>query len=213
MCYIFLLVYSWSWMGFKLMWKIPYTTREVTLFAPFTSVKYLAWVYGILGFTCFIVWIVGASLQTLSIFCLETSPSLYSYTLYLNAVFWLGFCIVALVVIQKEYGEAIMAYVASQIEEPNQDELEEKIFRKKFNEYDNEKNGTLNGDQLSAFITDLGIYIPENDLPGLIQSLDTKGDGKLSFSKLQAWFKKVNSRANETEDDNKSGGSRGRGKK
>lgn len=202
-------------MGFKLKWKIPYTSREVTLFAPFTSVKYLAWVYGILGFTCFIVWIVGASLQNLAFFCIETAPSLYSYTLYLNAVFWLGFCIVALVVIQKEYGEAILAYITSQMEEPNQDELEEKIFRKKFNEYDTEKNGTLNADQLSAFITDLGIYIPENDLPGLIQSLDTKGDGKLSFNKLQAWFKKVNSRANElpAEDDNKSGGSRGRGKK
>ena len=202
-------------MGFKLKWKIPYTTREVTLFTPFTSVKYLAWVYGILGFTCFIVWIVGSSLQNLAFFCVETAPSLYSYTLYLNAVFWLGFCIVALVVIQKEYGEAILAYIHSQIEEPNQDELEEKIFRKKFNEYDTEKNGTLNADQLSAFITDLGIYIPENDLPGLIQSLDTKGDGKLSFNKLQAWFKKVNSRANDlpAEDDNKSGGSRGKGKK
>jgi hypothetical protein len=202
-------------MGFKLTWKIPYTTREVTVFAPFTSVKYLAWVYGILGFTSFLIWVVGATLQNLAVFCLKTSPGLYSYTLYLNAVFWLGFCIVALVIIQKQYGAAIAEYIANQMEEPDQAELEEKIFRKKFNEYDTEKNGTIDKDQLAAFITDLGIYISDNDMPGLIQSLDTKGDGKLSFNKLQAWFKKVNSKASDlpaSSDDNKSGGSRNRKK-
>jgi hypothetical protein len=130
-------------------------------------------------------------------------------------VYWLGFIITALTIIHKKYGDAIAEYIANQMEQPDQGELEEKIFRKKFNEYDEEKNGTLDKEKLSAFITDLGIYIPEEDMPGLIQNLDSKGDGKLTFNKLQAWFKKVNAQADDLPAGKEDGstGSKSRGKK
>lgn len=91
--------------------------------------------------------------------------------------------------------------------------MEEKIFRKKFNEYDKDKGGTLDAKELSSFITDLGIYVPEEDMPGLITSLDTKGDGKITFNKLQAWFKKVNSKADDLPPDMDEGGGKSRKKK
>ena len=75
--------------------------------------------------------------------------------------------------------------------------MEEKIFRQKFNDYDKDKSGTIDAKELSDLITDLGIYVPGEDLPGLITTLDTKGDGRITFNKLHAWFLKVNQQADD----------------
>ena len=165
-CYMFLLVYSWAWLGFEMTVRVPFSKREFVIMRPFSNLKWLIGIFLVLGFISFIIWIIGSALLNLSIFCQATSPALYAYATYLVAVYWLGFSIVALVLIKMKYGDAIKTYIANQLEEPDQAELEEKIFRKKFNEYDKEKNGTIDKSLLSAFITDLGIYVPEEDMPG-----------------------------------------------
>jgi Ca2+-binding EF-hand superfamily protein len=115
-----------------------------------------------------------------------------------------------------KYGNQIAAVVADSMKGPNQDELEEQIFLKKFNEYDKQKTGSIPKEKLSEFILDLGIYIPDEEMPSLIEKLDSKGDGLIQFNKLQAWFKQVNAAANDLPSevaDNKSKGPKNRGKK
>lgn len=134
---------------------------------PFSNLKWVIGAYMVIAFTSFIIWIIGGALLSFGVFCQITAPSLYAYCSYLVAVYWLGFSIVAVVLVKMKYGDVIATYIANQMEEPDQAELEEKIFRKKFNEYDKESTGTLDKSELSKFITDLGIYVPDEDLPGI----------------------------------------------
>lgn len=196
-CYFLLIIYSWVWLGFTYRLKVPYTKTFYTITLQFSSMYWVAGAYVVLGVFSFIVWIFGAYLLNNAILCGSNAPTLYSFAVYLSTIYWLGFTVVALVLINQIFGEEIKAFVKDQMDEPDQNEMEEKIFRKKFNEYDKDKSGTLDAKELSDFITDLGIYVPEEDMPGLVTSLDTKGDGKLTFNKLQAWFKKVNAKADD----------------
>ena len=129
----------------------------------------------------------------------------------LGTSYWLGFSIISVVMIKMLFGERLAAMIAASMEKPDQAELEEKIFVKKFNEYDKDKGGTLDKNELSRFIQDLGIYVPEEDMPGLIATLDSKGDGKISFNKLQAWFRKINSKADDIPAEEVDGANRRRG--
>ena len=168
---------------------------------------WVAGAYGAIGLFSFIVWIVGASILNLGVFCADTAPRLYAFAVYLNTVYWLGFAIVGAVVINKVFGDKIKEFLLDSMDEPNQDEMEEKIFRQLFNKYDKEKTGVIDTSNLSQFVTEIGIYVPEEDLPSLITSLDTKGDGKITYNKPQAWYKKVSAKADDLpadSDNNKS---------
>jgi len=194
-CYMFLLVYTWVFLGDRIIVEIPFTTKKVCVLAPYTDIKWLGGVYLILLITSFIVWIVGSYMLQLSKFCRVTSPLLYSFTLFTVAFYWLGFIIVVIMLFKMKYGQQLIDAVAEQLKEPTEAELEEKIFRKKFNEYDKDKVGTLPRESLPAFLQDLGVYVPDEEMPGLLEKLDSKGDGKIVFNKLQAWFKQVNAQA------------------
>lgn len=212
-CYFFLITYSWVWLGFNYRIKVPYTKTYYNITYQFSSMYSVAFVYSLLALSSFVVWIFGASTLNLGIFCADTAPTLYAFAVYLNTSYWLGFAIIGAVVIQKVFGDAIKDFLLDAMDEPDQNEQEEKIFRKQFNKYDKDKSGTLDSSQLSDFVTDLGIYIAEEDLPGLITSLDTKGDGKLTFNKLQAWFKKVNATADDLPADKGDSSKKRKGKK
>lgn len=152
LCYLFLLVYTWVFLGDRIIVKVPFTTKEVCLLAPYTNLKWLMWVYAVLFVTSFIVWIVGSAMLQLSRFCAVTQPLVYSFTVYLVTVYWIGFCIVSIMIFKMKYGKFVMDQLAEQMREPTEAELEEKIFRKKFNEYDKDKTGVLPRESLPTFL-------------------------------------------------------------
>lgn len=191
MSYIFLLIYSWVFLGDTLRLKIDRWKIDKVVMWPFKSMKLLMFLYFGLGFTCFIVWIVGSALLSSASFCQLTAPGLYSYIAYQVATFWIAFLIIIGYIIKMTYGKNIWSIVEKMMKPPSMDEMEEVIFRKQFSQYDKGKEGKILTDDLSAILTALGIYVPDEEIPTLLKTLDPTKSGSILFDEMFSWFKKM----------------------
>lgn len=144
----------------------------------------------------FIIWAVGAQLLALSVFCAGTAPSLYNYTLYLVVTYWLGFFIVGCYLIKLKYGNLIQSYINSQAQGPSVEDMEERIFRKEFKKYDKKKIGTIPQELLSEFLVKVAVFIPEEELPSVLNELGVEGNDEIEFNRLLSWFKDYNVKMN-----------------
>jgi hypothetical protein len=203
-CYLFLLVYSWLFIGDKFVVKWDFMFKyQFTLAYPYQSLKWLMIFYTIIGFTSWIVWIVGTVLLNSSFLCVSTAPKLYSYTLFLVACYWLGFVIIILSLINIMYGDRIQDFIKAQLTGASQSELEERIFRKKFLEFDKEKTDRISKEDGPALLMGLGIYVPDEELPALMKSFDPDNSGFIRFEIIYDWFKKMS--ATEIDEDGMDG--------
>jgi len=189
-CYFLLIIFSWQYMGDWV--KIKILGRERTIFQPFQSLLFLALVYVVFGVVSFIIGCVGLGLLKLGVFCIQTSPQLYSYTLFLCAIYWLAFFVVLFYVGKKAFGDAISGVISAQLKAPSMSELEERIFRKKFNELDKNKSGMIANDDIPTLLSNLGVFVPDDELAGLIKTFDPSNTGSSKFDAVAAWFKKLN---------------------
>lgn len=193
-CYLFLIVYSWLFLGDKLVFKWDFIAKfQFTFAIPFHSLKWVMIFYVIIGFTSWIVWIVGTILLNNSFLCVTTAPKLFSYTLFLVAAYWLGFVVVILSLINIMYGDKIQQFIKNQLTGASQSELEERIFKKKFLEFDKEKTDTISKDDGPALLMSLGIYVPDEEIPALMKSFDPDNSGLIRFEIVYSWFKQMSS--------------------
>jgi hypothetical protein len=196
MSYLFLLLYSWVFLGDTIRLKIDKWKIDRVIMWPFKSMKLLMFLYFALGFTCFIVWIVGSALLNVASFCNLTAPGLYSYVSYLVASFWITFVVVIGYIIKMTYGNNIWSMVEKMMKPPTMDEMEEVIFRKQFSQFDKSKEGKILNDDLPAILTALGVYVPDEEIPTLLKTLDPKNTGSILFDEMFAWFKKMQAALN-----------------
>ena len=137
------------------------------------------------------VWYTDANAK----FCRTTTPVLYYYSGFVLTIYLLGFLTVVLILVNKKFGADIMNFAAQMLREPTPEEMEEKIFRKKFAEFDKEKVGYISNEEVPQIITELGVYMPDEEMPDLISSLDPKQEGNVKLDDLLQWFKKMNAAA------------------
>ena len=195
--YVFLLVYSWVFLGDTITVVIPVFEKKVTLTRPFRSLKFLIFYYAVIGSVATIWMIVYSAIFSNgeTAMCIYETPSLYFFSSFVLFVFWFGFTIVGLILVNKKFGGMILEQLNNMFKEPTPEEMEERVFNKKFAEYDKEKVGYIPNEELSQFINDLGIYMPDEELPDLISSLDPKQEGNIKMDALKEWFKKINAAA------------------
>lgn len=190
--YLFLLVFSWVYLGDKIRLNIPFFKINRQILAPFTSLKWIMIFYLIIAVVSFIVWIVGCALLSLSVFCSMTAPVLYSYTLFLVVSYALSAFIVVGYILKLKFGNSIMSLVKEQMRQPSQEELEERIFRKKFAEFDKDMEYKISSADMPPLLQILGVYVPEEEIPALTKTLDRQNTGFIEFDDLFAWFRKIN---------------------
>lgn len=192
MCYLFLIIFSWVYLGDVVTLKIPILEAEWTMVTPFTSLKFLMRIYLVLGITVFIIFCVGTGLLRLAAPCVDTAPRTYSLTSFMVSIFWLGWVVVFIMITKIAYGSEIFKFISDAARAPTQNEFEEKIFRKQFSEFDKNKESAIDPNDFPAFLQQIGIYVPDNEQPQLLRTLDPEGTGKLLFDNVHAWFKKIN---------------------
>jgi len=202
LCYMFLLIFSWSYLGDTITIKVPIIDADWTLFVPFTSLKFLMRVYFVLGFTAFIVFCVGATLLNLSKLCIGTAPRMYSLASFMSAMFWMGFIIVVILLVKLSYGNQIFNIIKDAAKAPSQGDMELAVFRKQFSAYDKEKNSTISNDDFGALLQSIGIYMPDKEQAPLIRTLDPENTGFIAFDTMYDWFKKMNAAGDEYDDGN-----------
>ena len=196
--YLHLFIYSWVFLGDTITWNIPIIDKEIVILTPFRSLRFLMFYYFVEGVVSFIFMCITTFFFAVNtVKCHETAPILYLYTQFVIGVYWTGFTVVILVLIEMKFGKLIMDKLGSMMREPTVEELEEKIFRKKFAEFDKDKVGYIQKDDLPTVLTELGVYVPDEELPDVIVSLDPKMEGNIKYDALLEWFKKMNERADD----------------
>lgn len=190
--YVFLVIYGWAFLGHHVHVKIPGINWVIHLFRPFTTLKFLAVVYGVIGFQSFIIWAYGTALLDSSIFCIGTAPELYQFSAFLVITYWLGFFIVGCYLIKLKFGNLIDRFISGQAQGPSVEDMEERIFRKEFKKLDKKKSGTLPQELLSDFFVKVAVFVPEEEMPAVLNEIGVVGDAEVEFFELLEWFKKYN---------------------
>ena len=204
-CYLFLIVYSWVFLGDTIRLKSKTIGIDITVLTPFRSFRWVVVLYFVVAVASFIVWIVGTVLLQLSVFCEATAPTLYNYSVFLVASYWLGFSITVIYTIKLFFGSNIAAMIKESTRPATLEEVEEKIFRAKFQEYDREKEGKIKTEDLPPLLEALGVFVPEEEVETLQNTLDPEDSGYISYDDMRSWFRTLNAeldaRAEEDGDD------------
>jgi hypothetical protein len=190
-CYLFLLVYTWLWLGDTLYFEIKLIDFKKAILWPFSSIKWLMAYYIVIFFTSMIVFAVGSAILNNAELCVATTPRLYSYVSFILGIYWLMFAIIVFFTIKQAFGDNIAKAIVSATSAPSQSELEERIFRKKFAEFDLEKDSTIPNQDFPAFLQALGVYVPDDEQPALLLTLDPEKTGKVAFDPALEWFLKM----------------------
>lgn len=191
-CYLYLMVFTWVYIGDDINLNLPSLGIHLAILRPFKSLKYVVLAYTVLAIMSFIVWIVGSVLLNLSIFCVSTAPELYQFAQFLVVIYWLGFIITAIFVVKFFFGSNIAKMIKESTRASTIDEVEEKLFRAKFDMYDPEKENRISVENVPPMLEDLGVFVPPEELEALIQTLDEEGTGFIDFKPLLHWFRKLN---------------------
>jgi Ca2+-binding EF-hand superfamily protein len=99
------------------------------------------------------------------------------------------------------YGDFLSKIIKENVRAPTATELEDRIFRKSYAQFDKEREGHISREDVGNLLQTLGVYIPENELPALLSSFDPAETGIVKFEVLYDWFKQLNAVA-----DNAGGG-------
>lgn len=198
--YLFLLIYSWLWLGDELRFEVEFLRINKVILRPFASMKWLMAYYVVIFFTAMIIFAAGTSLLSAAELCAVSTPRLYSYVTFLIAVFWIMFVVIVVFVIGQAFGSSIAKFVAEKTAAPSQSELEERLFRKTFNDFDRDNASEVDVDMLSPILGQLGMFVPEEELPALKKTLDPDDTGKITFDNMLAWFIKFNTEAGDGEE-------------
>ena len=188
-------------MGDTIRIVLPSLGVDFVLLSPFKSLKFISLMYFILAVVTFIVWIVGSVLLQLSVFCEATAPTLYKYSTFLVATYWLGFVITCLVMTKFFFGSNIAKMIKETTRASTIDEVEERLFRSKFDVYDVEKENRIPADKVPLVLEDLGVFVPPEEMDALIQTLDEEETGYVEFRPLLQWFRKLNAEMDAQEAD------------
>lgn len=172
--------------------SIPAMGFEWTVLRPFKSLKWVVFTYFVVGVVSFIIWLVGSVLLQLSIFCVDTAPTLYQFSLFLVVIYWLGFIITVIYTIKMFFGQNLVKIFKETTRASTVEEVEEKLFRARFDQYDVEKENRIATDKVPLMLEDLGVFVPAEELDALIQTLDEEDTGFIEFRPLLHWFRKLN---------------------
>lgn len=187
--YVFLILYSWVYLGDNYSLYIPFLGKEVTILKPITSLRFLSWMYLLLALFSCICWGIGSFYLAQSIFCITTAPRLYSFTLFVIVSYWIGFFTIVFYIFKLMFGRKIAASLVDGVRAPTDQELEEQIFRKAFQKLDMRKRNRIKTTDLSKLFTEVGVYVADEDVKDLEQQLDPSDSGEIEFYVLLKWFK------------------------
>ena len=194
------MVYSWVYLGDNVYLSLPMSPVKFLILHQFTSLTWLMIFYFVVFLVGFITFIVGSFMLSESSFCAYTAPGLYKFTSFLVVTWWLGFSIILAYLIKLYFGSDIASFVTEQTREHTAEEMEERIFRKVFNEFDTEREGFVQKDDFENIVQGLGVYVPDSELETLKNTLvDLDNTSIIKFTPMYAWFQKVTREADEQE--------------
>ena len=198
MCYLFLLVFTWVYLGDDITLKISFLGINNRVLSRFRSMKWIMGCYLVIGGMNFIVAIVGTVLVQLSIFCVNSAPQLYQFSLFLVCIWWIGFFIVGVYSVKLFFGTTLAKMIVEQTRGETLEEVEERIFKKQFQQFDPDLKRTISREDFPKLLQNLGIFVPEEEVAQLMDTLDAEKTGSLGYEAVYEWFKEITKEDEET---------------
>jgi predicted membrane protein len=195
---LFLLVFTWVYLGDDIYIDIKSLGIHQHVLTPFRSLKWLIGVYLALGFMNFIVLLVGTVLVQLASFCTTTAPKLYTFSLFLIAFFWIMFFIAGCYSIKLFFGTTLAKMIKEQIREETMEEVEERVFKKHFLTFDPELKHQITREDFPKLLQLLGIFVPDEEIAQLMDTLDAEKSGFLKEDIVYEWFKEITKEDDQT---------------
>lgn len=194
-CYLFLLVFSWVYLGDTIRISVPSLSIDWVLLVPFQSLKWIMWFYFYLGVMSFIVGIYGAFVLSLATFCKTTAPTLYTFSLFCVVLYWLGLFFSSIYLVNLFFGNSISKFIAEKTREDTMEEVEERIFKKQFQEFDKDNEGKIVRSDMPKILKNLGVFVPEEEVEQLANNFDPENTGFILYQPFANWFKELNKEA------------------
>eukprot|EP01031_Cornospumella_fuschlensis_P026994 gene26994-32614_t len=198
--YVFLLVFTWVYIGDEIKITIPMLNFERVLFSPFKSLKWVLGFYLVVGGIAFILGIYGAFILSLATFCQQSAPALYQFSLFVVTIFWLGFFFTGGYAVKMFWGTNISRFIEDKVREESMEEVENRLVRAKFAEFDKSKEDRVKREDLPKILKSLGVFVPEEEHEHLLDTLDSEGTGYVTFGAFQDWFRALNGTSKRDDD-------------
>lgn len=196
-------------MGDNIFIDIPAFSFKRQILFPFKSLRWVMGAYAAVGFVLFIVAIIGAAILSLAIFCQSTSPQLYKFSLFLVAIDWIGMFITVAYLIKTSFGGQIAQFIVEKTKAESVSDVELRIFKKKFDEIDLEGTGKVTRENAQKIIQNLGIFVPEEEMNQLMDTLDPSQTGIVEYDPFFQWFQALSAEADERDPAARRGGQEG----
>lgn len=188
-------MFSWVYLGEDVSLRISALDIDMVVLRPFRSMKWIMYFYAALLFMNVVVAIYGAFLTAQSIFCKNTAPMLYKFSLFLLVTFWLGFFIFIAYCVKFFFGDKITSMIKEKMREDTLEEAEERIFRRTFDDFDPEKENKVRREDIPAILQSLGVFVPDEEIVTLADTLDPQKAGVIEYQAFFDWFKDLNRKA------------------
>lgn len=196
-------------MGDNMYIDIPaFSFRRQILF-PFKSLRWVIGAYAGVALILFIVAIVGAAILSLAIFCQATAPELYQYALFLVALDWVGMFVTVAYLIQTSFGGQIKQFIVEKTKAETVTDVEGRIFKKKFDQVDIEGKGVVSREDAQKILQNLGIFVPEEEVAQLLDTLDPTQSDQIEYDTFFQWFQTLSAEADERDPAARRGGQEG----
>lgn len=195
---MFLLVFTWVYLGDDIYLKIPSLGINQRVLKPFRSMKWIIGIYLALGGMNFLISIIGTVLVQLSSFCVSTAPKVYQFSLFLVCMFWILFFIAGLYSVKLFFGTTLAKLIKEQTREETLEEVEERIFKKQFQQFDPELKQLISREDFPKLLQVLGIFVPEEEVNQLIDTLDSENTGFLPYDAVYSWFREITKEDDQT---------------
>lgn len=196
-CYLFLLVFSWVYMGEEMSLQIKWLDIDMVVLRPFKSMKWIMYSYLGLFVMNFIIGIYGSFIMSLAVFCAPTAPMLYKFSLFILAISWIFFFTMVAYCVKFFLGNRIAAFIQEQTRTETMEEVEERIFRKKFNLFDPEKEDKVKREDFPKILQELGVFVPDEEISTLADTFDPEQSGYIPYQPFYDWFKDMNKKADD----------------
>ncbi len=184
-------------MGEDMSLQIKWLDIDMVILRPFKSMKWIMYFYFGLFVMNFIVAIYGTFLMSLAIFCAPTAPMLYQFSLFILSIFWIFFFTIIAYSIKFFFGHRISSFIQEQTRAETLEEVEERIFRKKFSIFDPEKEDKIKREDVPKILQELGVFVPDDEIITLSDTFDPERSGFVAYQPFYDWFKELNKKADD----------------
>mmetsp|Transcript_16052 Transcript_16052/g.17386 ORF Transcript_16052/g.17386 Transcript_16052/m.17386 type:complete len:132 (+) Transcript_16052:387-782(+) len=113
-------------------------------------------------------------------------------------MFWILFFIAGLYSVKLFFGTTLVKLIKEQTREETLEEVEERIFKKQFQQFDPEFKKLISREDFPKLLQVLGIFVPEEEVSQLVDTLDSENTGFLPYDAVYSWFKEITKEDDQT---------------